>query len=191
MSEIENISGEVNTGYDHSHEHEHENGHENENGHGHDHKHEHEHEHEQKHNHKHNHKHEHEHEHEQKHEHEHEQKHEHENKPEHEHNHEHGGEHDSGNHRHEHGHYHSPEVKKKQINRLAKAIGHLQHVKKMLENDEDCSDVLIQLAAVRSALNGLGKEIISEHMTHCIYHAVENGDMLAVEEFREAVNKFL
>lgn len=92
---------------------------------------------------------------------------------------------------HCHGHYHSPEEKKKQINRLAKAIGHLQHVKGLIENDEDCSQVLMQLAAVESALHGLGKEIINEHMTHCISHAIEDGDMHAVEEFQKAIAKYM
>ena len=90
-----------------------------------------------------------------------------------------------------HGHYHSPEEKKKQINRLGRAIGHLQHVKSLVENDEDCSQVLMQLAAVESALHNLGKEIISEHMMHCITHAIEDGDMQAVEEFQSAIKKYM
>lgn len=92
---------------------------------------------------------------------------------------------------HEHGHYHSPDEKKKQLNRLAKAIGHLQHVKNMIESDEDCAEVLMQLSAVDSALRNLGKEIIDEHMTHCIIHAIEDGDMTAVEDFQKAVRKFM
>ncbi|MBQ1681304.1 MULTISPECIES: metal-sensing transcriptional repressor [Agathobacter] len=91
----------------------------------------------------------------------------------------------------DHGHYHSPEEKKKQLNRLAKATGHLAHVRAMIENDEDCAEVLIQLAAVNSALRNLGKEIINEHMTHCIIHAIEDGDTTAVEEFQKAVKKFI
>jgi DNA-binding FrmR family transcriptional regulator len=91
----------------------------------------------------------------------------------------------------DHGHYHSPEAKKKQLNRISKAAGHLQHVKAMIAEDEDCADVLIQLAAVEAALHSLGKEIINEHMTHCIIHAIENGDMASVEEFQKAIKKFL
>ncbi len=91
----------------------------------------------------------------------------------------------------EHSHYHSPEEKKKQINRLSKAAGHLQHVKTMIENDADCADVLMQLSAVESALHNLGKEIINEHMAHCIVHALEDGDSRAVEEFQKAIKKFL
>ena len=90
-----------------------------------------------------------------------------------------------------HSHFHSPEEKKKQLNRISKAIGHLQHVKVMMENEEDCADVLMQLTAVNAALKNLGKEIINEHMTHCIVHAIEDGDMKEVEEFREAIKKFI
>ena len=70
-------------------------------------------------------------------------------------------------------------------------MGHLQHVKSMIENDEDCAEVLVQLSAVNSALRSLGKEIINEHMTHCIIHALEEGDTAAVTEFQEAVKKFI
>ena len=106
----------------------------------------------------------------------------------HEHIHEEGHEH---KHTHEHGHHHSPEEKKKQLNRISRAIGHLQHVKGMIEKDEDCAEVLMQLSAVNSALRSLGKEIINEHMTHCITHAIENGDTEAVEEFQKAIKKFI
>ena len=61
----------------------------------------------------------------------------------------------------------------------------------MMENDEDCSDVLVQISAVSSALNGLGKAIIKEHMTHCITHAIEDGDSSAVEEFKDAIARYL
>lgn len=97
--------------------------------------------------------------------------------------------HDEGHHAY--GHYHDPEEKKRQLNRISRAIGHLNHVKGMIEADEDCADVLIQLAAVNAALKGLGKQIINEHMTHCITHAIEDGDLKAVEEFQKAVEKFI
>ena len=93
-------------------------------------------------------------------------------------------------HAHHLAHHHSPEEKKRQLNRLSRVIGHLQHVKRMIEDDEDCADVLVQLSATRSALSGLGKEIINEHITHCIAHAIEDGDMAAIEEFQRAIEKF-
>ncbi len=108
----------------------------------------------------------------------------------HDHDHNHSHDHDHCHHHH-HAHVHDPKEKKRQINRLSRVIGHLEYVKKMLENDEDCSEVLMQLAASRSALNGLGKEIINEHMAHCITHAIEEGDMESVEEFKEAIKRYL
>lgn len=92
---------------------------------------------------------------------------------------------------HSHGHFHDPQEKKRQLNRLSRVIGHLQYVKRMIENDEDCSSVLMQISASKSALNGLGKEIINEHLTHCIAHAIEDGDTKAVEEFQSAIEKFI
>lgn len=66
----------------------------------------------------------------------------------------------TANHSHSHTHTHSHEHTKEVSNRLARAIGHLQKVKQMVENGDDCSDVLIQLAAVKSALNNTGKVIL-------------------------------
>jgi len=92
---------------------------------------------------------------------------------------------------HPHSHVHDPEEKKRQLNRMARIIGHMQHVKKLIENDEDCAQVLIQISAIQSALNGLGKEIINEHITHCIAHAIEEGDTAELEEFQHAIQKFI
>jgi len=98
----------------------------------------------------------------------------------------------SEKHHHEHHeHHHDPEHMKAITNRLSKAIGHLESVKKMVEDDRDCTEVLIQLAAVRSAINNCGKEILKEHMSHCIVHAVQDGDEQAIIELNEAVDKFM
>lgn len=90
-----------------------------------------------------------------------------------------------------HTHHHSKEHIKDVSNRLARAIGHLQKVKNMVENDEDCSDILIQLAAVKSAINNTGKVILKNHMEHCIVHALEDGDMQMVDELNNAIDKFM
>lgn len=92
---------------------------------------------------------------------------------------------------HKHHHHHSEEHKREVSNRLARAIGHLQKVKKMVEDDEDCSDVLIQLAAVKSAINNTGKVILKDHMEHCIVHAVEDGDTEMIDELNAAIDKFM
>ena len=90
-----------------------------------------------------------------------------------------------------HSHTHNPEDMKAIINRLAKAVGHLESVKRMVEDGRDCSEVLIQLAAVKSAINNTGKEILKEHISHCIIDAVKSGDKAAVEELNHAIDQFM
>ncbi len=93
-------------------------------------------------------------------------------------------------HSHSH-HHHSEESKKAVINRLSRAIGHLESVKRMIESNRDCSEVLIQLAAVRSAINNTSKVILKEHIDHCIIHAVQDGNMQVVKELEEAIEQFI
>ena len=71
----------------------------------------------------------------------------------------------SHSHDHEHGHTHSHENKKMVANRLARAIGHLEKVKQMVEDDVDCSEVLTQIAAVRGALTNTAKVILQDQKT--------------------------
>ena len=94
-------------------------------------------------------------------------------------------EHSHGNHSHTHTNT------KAVINRLSKAIGHLEKVKRMVEAGEDCSEVLIQLSAVRSALNNTGKIILKDHIEHCLVEAVESGDQETIEELNKAIDRFV
>lgn len=94
-------------------------------------------------------------------------------------------------HHHDHTYPHIHENKKLVANRLARAIGHLEKVKKMVENDEDCSEVLVQLAAVRGALTNTAKVILQDHIQHCIVDAVEEGDENAVLDLCDAIDKFM
>jgi len=107
----------------------------------------------------------------------------------HEHDHEHTHDHE---HSHAHGHHiHSEEEKKAVVNRLSRAIGHLEAVKRMVEDDADCSQVIIQLAAVRSAINNTGKLVLKNHIAHCIVEAVEEDDTEAIDNLNDAIEKFM
>ena len=88
---------------------------------------------------------------------------------------------------HEHPHHQTQQV----LNRISRAAGHLNAIGRMIEEGRDCSDVLIQLAAVRSAINNVGKIIISDHMEHCVAQALEQGDRSALERFSAALETFL
>ena len=90
---------------------------------------------------------------------------------------------------HSHGHVH--ENQRAVVNRLSRAIGHLEKVKRMVEAGHDCSEVLVQLAAVRSALDNTGKVILKEHMRHCLVEAVVSGDEDAIEDLCQAIDMFL
>ncbi len=94
-------------------------------------------------------------------------------------------------HEHSHGHTHSHEHTRAVVNRLARAIGHLERVKAMVEEGRDCSEVLIQLAAVRSALNNTGKVILKDHLEHCIVDAVESHDYAVIDELNKAIEQFV
>ena len=65
-------------------------------------------------------------------------------------------------------HVHQHTETKNVINRLSRAIGHLESVKRMIEDGRDCTEVLIQIAAVRSALSSTAKVILKDHLEHCI-----------------------
>ncbi|MEG1888125.1 MAG: metal-sensing transcriptional repressor [Lachnospiraceae bacterium] len=86
---------------------------------------------------------------------------------------------------------HHHENSKIVINRLSRAIGHLESVKKMVEDDRDCSEVLIQIAAVKSAVNNIGKIILQDHINHCIVDAVETGEKKVLEDLAVAIDKFM
>ena len=94
-------------------------------------------------------------------------------------------------HKHEHEHEHQHPNAKAVSNRLAKAVGHLEKVKRMVDNGEDCSEVLIQLAAVKSAINNVGKVILIDHINHCIVDAVRENDMKKIDELSEAIRQFV
>ena len=90
---------------------------------------------------------------------------------------------------HSHGHVH--ENQKAVVNRLARAIGHLEKVKRMVEEGHDCADILVQLSAVRSALDNTGKVILKDHLRHCLVDAVAAGDEDAIDDLCCAIDKFV
>ena len=94
-------------------------------------------------------------------------------------------------HDHGHGHTHSHENTKAVLNRLSRAIGHLQSVKRMVEEGRDCSEVLVQIAAVRSAIDNTGKVILQDHLKHCIVEAAQEGDRQAIDDLCRAIDKYM
>lgn len=88
-------------------------------------------------------------------------------------------------------HPHHHENTKAVLNRMNRAIGHMEAVKTMIEDGRDCSEVLVQIAAVRSAINNIGKIILEDHINHCLVDAIETGDDQVLKDLNNAINKFI
>jgi len=67
---------------------------------------------------------------------------------------------------HEHTHKQTRAV----INRLSRIEGHIRSIKAMVEEGRDCADVLIQLSAVRSAIDKVGRVVLEDHLESCLFH---------------------
>ena len=107
-----------------------------------------------------------------------------------EHSHAHGAE-EAHSHEHAHNHTHTHTNTKAVLNRLSRAIGHMESIKRMVEDGRDCSEVLVQLSAVKAAINNTAKVILKDHIEHCLVDAVESGDHEAIEELTAAIDRFM
>lgn len=92
---------------------------------------------------------------------------------------------------HSHTHSHTHKETRAVLNRMSKIIGHMESVRTMVENGRDCSEVLIQLAAVKSAISSVSRVILKDHIDHCIVEAVKENDTESIEELKNAIDKFL
>lgn len=88
-------------------------------------------------------------------------------------------------------HTHEHENTKAVLNRMSRAIGHMEAIKTMIADGRDCSEVLVQIAAVRSAINNIGKIILEDHINHCVVDAVETGNEQVLKDLQDAINKFV
>ena len=94
-------------------------------------------------------------------------------------------------HEENHVHTHTHTQTKAIVNRLSRAIGHLESIRNMVEDGRDCSEVLVQLAAVQSALGAASRVILKDHIEHCIVDAVETGDERALDKLNHAIDHLL
>ena len=86
---------------------------------------------------------------------------------------------------------HQHEHTKSVLNRMSRAIGHFNAVKKMVEEGRDCSEVLIQLSAIRSEITNLSKVILKDHIDHCIVDAVKEQNEEVIANLKGAIDKLI
>lgn len=87
----------------------------------------------------------------------------------------------------------SPHKKRKDVlDRLARIEGHVRGLRRMVEEDKDCPELLLQVAAVRAALNQVGRIMLEDHMETCVLEATKEGKSeKAIAELKDALIKFI
>jgi len=91
-----------------------------------------------------------------------------------------------------HPHVHSEESLRRIINRLSRIEGHVRGIKTMVQQNTPCPDVLLQIAAVRGALDKVARIVLDEHLTECIGRAAEKGNIdVEIEQLKAALDRFL
>ena len=85
----------------------------------------------------------------------------------------------------------SPEEHRKLINRLSRIEGQIRGIKRMVEEDAYCVDILIQAAAANAALNSFNKELLSEHIKTCVTNDIKAGKEETVDELVATIQKLM
>jgi DNA-binding FrmR family transcriptional regulator len=89
-------------------------------------------------------------------------------------------------------HIHSEESLRQIINRLSRIEGHIRGIKTMVRESRPCPEVLMQIAAVRGAVDRVARIILDEHLGECITRAAKEGNIeVEIEELKAALDRFL
>ena len=84
----------------------------------------------------------------------------------------------------------SDEEKKRIISRLNRIGGQINGITKMVENDEYCNDILIQLSAVKNSVKSLSTHILENHLYMCVPEALEKGELDTIDELISLFKRF-
>ncbi|HJV45720.1 MAG TPA: metal-sensitive transcriptional regulator [Bacillota bacterium] len=95
------------------------------------------------------------------------------------------------NHQSERKSHHSDKMKTNLVSRLNRIEGQVRGIKGMIEKDAYCDDVLNQIAAIQSALNGVGKLLLEGHMKSCVMERIQEGDHEVIDELLKTMNKLM
>ncbi|MEH2170384.1 MAG: metal-sensitive transcriptional regulator [Nostoc sp.] len=91
-----------------------------------------------------------------------------------------------------HPHIHSEESLRRIVNRLSRIEGHVRGIKSMVQQSAPCPDVLLQIAAVRGALDRVARIVLDEHLTECIARAAQEGNIdVEIKQLKAALDRFL
>ena len=85
----------------------------------------------------------------------------------------------------------SSELKSGVSRRINRAIGQLNGIKTMIDEDRYCGDVLIQLAAVESAVKAVSREVMQDHLESCVVDRIQLGDTEVIDEVMDLFKRFM
>lgn len=89
-------------------------------------------------------------------------------------------------------HVHSDTSLRQIINRLSRIEGHIRGIKTMVTESRPCPEVLIQVAAVRGAIDRVARLILDEHLSECVARAAKDGNIeTELAELKAALDRFL
>lgn len=89
-------------------------------------------------------------------------------------------------------HHHAHKQRKQVVNRLARIEGHVRSIKEMAIEERDCSEILLQIAAVRKALDNTAKVLLKDHLESCVVDAVHHGNQNKVlADLTKALDNFI
>ncbi|MFG6348467.1 MAG: metal-sensing transcriptional repressor [Lachnospiraceae bacterium] len=80
---------------------------------------------------------------------------------------------------------------KRMLNRLSVIEGQVRGVKKMLEEDRYCVDILTQVSSIQAALNGFNKQLLAQHIKSCVCDDIRAGNDNAVDELCELLKNLM
>lgn len=86
--------------------------------------------------------------------------------------------------------YRSNEEKKRITNRLSRIEGQVKGIKKMVEEDKYCNDILIQLSAIENSIKSLSNHILENHLYSCVTNDLEKGNLEIIDELISLFKKF-
>ena len=85
----------------------------------------------------------------------------------------------------------SEEQKKKLLNRLSRLEGQVRGVRKMVENDAYCNDILMQAAAISAAVNAFSREVLRSHLKSCVIRDIRDGRDEVADELMETLERMM
>ncbi|HQC55091.1 MAG TPA: metal-sensitive transcriptional regulator [Clostridia bacterium] len=83
------------------------------------------------------------------------------------------------------------ELNKNLITRLNRIEGQVKGIRRMVEENEECEDIMIQILAIQGAIRQVGQKVVMNHLNNCIVESIQTGNLEEVQKFSKILDKFI